>query len=109
MVNVFCELDENNVVIRNIVAGHVDGKEGEQWCHSVYGGLWKQGNTPQRRIAEPGFTYLPDRDIFVGLQPFPSWQLDENYMWAAPIPYPSDGKVWGWNEETLSWEFVRDE
>ena len=109
MVNQFVELDENGIVVRSIVAGHVFGEEGEAWCSSVWGGFWKQSDTEQRRHAEPGYRYIPEADLFVGFQPFPSWQLDNNYMWAAPIPYPSDGKVWGWNEETLSWEFVRDE
>jgi hypothetical protein len=109
MVNLFCELDENGLVIRSIVAGHVDGEEGEQWCQSIYGGNWKQANTPQRRYAEPGFKYLAEHDLFIGIKPFESWILDENFMWSAPIPYPNDGKVWGWKEETLSWEFVRDE
>lgn len=108
-MNQFVELDENNKVIRTIVAGHVDGTDGEEWCVSVYGGNWKQSNTPQRRFAEPGFTYLPEHDVFVGVQPFASWVLDENFMWSAPIPYPTDGKVWAWKEDTMSWEFVRDE
>lgn len=108
MVNQFVELDENSVVVRTIVAGHVEGSEGEQWCASVYGGIWKQSDTEQRRHAEPGFTYIQEHDVFVSPKPFPSWSLDANFLWTSPIPYPQDGKVWAWNESTLSWEFVRD-
>ena len=35
---------------------------------------------------------------------FNSWILDENTcIWEAPIPYPTDGKKYEWNEETLTW------
>ena len=37
-------------------------------------------------------------------QPYNSWVWDEKAkLWKAPIPYPSDGNKYYWNEETLSW------
>ena len=42
-------------------------------------------------------------------QPFPSWLLDEETCrWKAPVPMPTDGKFYIWNEETVSWEEVTD-
>jgi hypothetical protein len=44
-----------------------------------------------------GFFYPP--------QPFNSWLKDEeNHTWNPPIPYPSDGKLYFWNEDILNWE-----
>jgi hypothetical protein len=36
-------------------------------------------------------------------QPFPSWTLDENYRWEAPVPYPTDGGSYTWDEDAQSW------
>ena len=44
-----------------------------------------------------------DIDAFVAPQPYPSWVLDANAQWQAPVPYPTDGKMYGWDEATLSW------
>jgi hypothetical protein len=27
-------------------------------------------------------------------------------LWDSPVPYPSDGKDYTWNEETTSWDEV---
>lgn len=44
-----------------------------------------------------GFFYPP--------QPFNSWLKDEeNHTWNPPIPYPSDGKLYFWNEDILNWK-----
>lgn len=36
-------------------------------------------------------------------QIFPSWTW-ENKQWNPPTEYPNDGKLYQWNENTLSWE-----
>lgn len=39
---------------------------------------------------------------------FPSWSFDEETCdFIPPTPYPDDGNVYYWNEETLSW--IQDE
>ena len=54
--------------------------------------------------AGVGDTYDIERDAFIGQKPFPSWALDENVMrWFAPVPMPSEGGPWTWDEATLSW------
>jgi hypothetical protein len=36
--------------------------------------------------------------------PFPSWTLDETTLqYSAPTPKPDDGKIYRWDEATLSW------
>ena len=42
-------------------------------------------------------------DAFIPPQPYPSWTLDDNADWQAPVPMPDDGKMYGWDEATLSW------
>jgi hypothetical protein len=41
---------------------------------------------------------------FTGIKDLPSFILDEEtYEWVPPIPKPTDGKNYWWNEDTLSW------
>jgi len=51
--------------------------------------------------AEPGGTY--ENGKFIKIQPYPSWTLDEEYKWQAPVPYPDESKLYIWSEETTSW------
>jgi hypothetical protein len=52
--------------------------------------------------AEIGGTYENDR--FIKRKPYPSWILNEEFNWIAPVPYPDDSlKSYYWSEETLSW------
>jgi len=51
-----------------------------------------------------GYTYDAVRDAFIAPKPYASWVLDENVMrWFAPVPMPSEGGPWVWDEATLSW------
>jgi hypothetical protein len=40
---------------------------------------------------------------FYEIQPYASWTRDKG-IWVAPIPRPTDGKFYTWNEETLTWD-----
>jgi len=54
-----------------------------------------------------GFTYDPSHDVFYAPQPFPSWVLNhDTWTWEAPTPYPTDGKLYVWDEATTSWKVV---
>lgn len=56
------------------------------------------------RYAIVGGTYSPQYDAFIAPQPYPSWSLNpETTMWAPPVPYPSDGRAYHWDEATKSW------
>jgi len=43
-------------------------------------------------------------------KPYTSWVIDEETTsWKAPIEYPTDGKTYKWDEESVSWEsFIPD-
>ena len=115
----FAELDDNNVVLRVIVVGNKDtstpdGTEvesiGVAFCQRLFGGNWKQtsynGNF-RKRYAGIGYTYNETLDAFIPPQSYPSWTLDNATAdWVAPVPYPTDGKMYSWNESTQSWDLV---
>jgi hypothetical protein len=67
-------------------------------------GEWKQtsyNNNFRKQYAGIGYSYDADADVFVSPQPFPSWSLDSNHDWQAPIPMPEGNYVW--DESELSW------
>ena len=117
----FAELDDNNIVLRVIVVGNKDtstpdGTEvesiGVAFCQRLFGGNWKQtsynGNF-RKRYAGIGYTYNETLDAFIPPQPFPSWVLSPKTLdWEAPVPMPTDGEMYSWNETTQSWDLVDD-
>lgn len=42
------------------------------------------------------------------LKPFDSWTFnEEQLLFEPPTPYPTDGKFYDWNEQTLSWDEIQ--
>lgn len=113
----FAQLDENNIVIQVIVVHNNElldnGIESEEkgilFCQSLFGidTIWKQtsyNGTFRRNFAGVGFMYDEYRDAFLEPKPFFNWVLnDTTFKWEAPIPYPNDGKRYGWDGYTNSW------
>jgi len=55
-----------------------------------------------------GYTYDLQRDAFISQKPMDSWVLDEETCtWQPPIPYPSDGFNYNWNEQIQNWTKVQ--
>ena len=51
-----------------------------------------------------GYTYDATNDVFYAPQPYPSWTLDKTtWLWTSPVPYPTDGKLYTWDEPTKTW------
>ena len=114
----FAQLDSTNNVIRvevvnNNVIIDADGNEQEQvgidFLTNLYGGVgwYKQtsynGNF-RKNYANVGGVYDSVRDAFIPPKPYPSWTLvEDTCQWTAPVTYPDDGKVYGWNEGTTAW------
>ena len=59
----------------------------------------------RKQFAGQGYTYDKVNDVFVQPQPYPSWTLDSNHDWQAPIPEPEG--YHHWNEETQAWDEVQ--
>ena len=104
---------EDGVVTQVIVA---DNKE---WCEANLGGTWIQtsynthgginnragGEALHKNYAGIGYTF--DGTGFAAPQSFASWTKNlETYLWEAPTPMPTDGKVYKWVEEDLNWQEI---
>jgi len=77
-----------------------------QTSYNTIGGVHSLGGTPLRKnFASIGDTYDIERDAFIQPKPFNSWVLNETTcLWEAPIAVPvEEGKIFTWNEETVSW------
>jgi hypothetical protein len=104
----WAEIDENNIVLRVTVGDNNEPDEGYQWLLDNLGGTWiktSYNNNIRGVFAGIGYLYNPDEDIFVTLQPYPSWTRNGSH-WQAPIPMPIDGKFYQWDESTLSWKEI---
>ena len=114
----FAKLDDQNVVIDVIVVNN-DTLDNLQFPESEFVGVafltdwsggytnWKQTSYNanfRKNYAGVGYTYDAVLDAFIVPKPFSSWLLDTTTcQWQAPIPYPTDGKKYSWNEETQQW------
>lgn len=109
----FAQVDEHNIVTRVLVIDQETVNTGLfgnpstfiQTSYNTYGGQHQLGGTPLRKnYAGIGYTYDPVRDAFYAPKPFPSWTLNEDTcIWQSPVAQPTDGKMYQWNENTLSW------
>ena len=111
----FAEVDANNVVLRVIVVANADAPDpapsnseplGRQYLASIgLDGNWVQtsyNGSFRKQYAGPGYTYIPEADVFIRPQPYPSWTLDANYDWQPPTARPEEGR-WFWDESTQAW------
>ena len=109
----FAKLDENNIVLEiNVVNNEVLDADNEetsgidfltQWSNGYTN--WKQtsyNNSFRKQYAGIGYKYDVVNDVFIRPQPYPSWTLDNNFDWQAPISKPTEG-IWTWDEEIGNW------
>jgi hypothetical protein len=104
-------LDENNIVTEVIVGrNETETVDGITDWETYYGEIRNQqckrtsynGNI-RKQYAGVGYTYDETADVFIAPQPYPSWVLDANYDWEAPIERPADGKLYSWDEANQVW------
>jgi hypothetical protein len=63
-----------------------------------------QSKALRGNYAGIGYTYDATNDVFYAPQPYPSWTISApTWTWEAPVPYPTDGKTYTWDEPTISW------
>jgi hypothetical protein len=114
----FAKLDDNNIVLEvNVVHNNElinennqeSESKGIEFLTSWSGGYsnWKQtsyNGSIRKNFAGIGYTYDSIKDAFIPPKPFESWSLDEDTcQWNAPIPRPTDDKIYRWDEPTTSW------
>jgi hypothetical protein len=87
------------------------------WIETSYntrGGIYyiPDTNTPdpdqskalRANYAGIGYVYDSINDVFYAPQPYPSWTIGApTWLWQPPVPYPSTGGPYYWDEQTLSW------
>ena len=103
-------LNENNIVTEVIVGIDetklIEGLDTETWYGNFRGQTCKRtsyNNNIRGTYAGIGYEYNAAEDIFITPQPYPSWVRSGSF-WDAPIPMPTDGAMYSWNEDELSWE-----
>ena len=111
----FAEINEDNIVTQVIVVHNnellVDGEESEtkgiDFCESLFGHRnWVQtsyNNNIRYNFAGIGNTWDPDNNAFYSPKPYPSWSLDGDFIWQAPVPRPNDGNIYTWDEDAQAW------
>lgn len=111
----YAKLDENNIVTQVIVIGNQDemkdGVEDEEtgiaFCAALTGHQnWiktSYNNNIRKRYAGIGYTYDESKDAFIPPKLYPSWILNDDLTWEAPIPMPDDNQRYIWDEMYLKW------
>lgn len=115
----FAKIDENNIVTSVVVVDNKDTSDaagvekeyiGAAHLERILGGTWKQTSYNanfRKNYAGIGYTFDSQRDAFIPPKPFNSWILNEtSCQWEAPVPMPTDGQMYSWNEETTQWDAV---
>jgi len=120
---------ENNTVTQVLVVSDADAVNGQGFLANTLGlgGTWIQtsyntrGNVHYGSDGNPdggvalrgnyagvGYVYDSTNDVFYPPQPYPSWIISAvtNWIWTAPTPYPTDGKMYSWDETTKAWVLV---
>ena len=103
----FARINERGYVQEVLVVDNSQEHRGQEFLANDLGlgGRWIQtsyNNNFRKQYAGVGFYYDETKDIFVSYQPYPSWILDENNDWKAPVERPDE--YHNWDEETLSWK-----
>ena len=121
----FAELDINNKVLQVVVISNedVDANGGDQSAEAEtfvativpfvpFGGAWKQtsyNNNFRKQYAGIGYSYNSSLDMFISPQPYPSWSLDSNGNWKAPVTVPNVTEISSnslqitWDEDNQKW------
>jgi hypothetical protein len=117
----FAQLTQDNTVLQVIVVGNDSISNlpfpesepvGIAFCQSLLGSDTRWAQTSYNanfryNYAGIGYTFDPSpapNGAFISPKPYPSWLLNTNtYQWEPPVPYPTDGGIYTWDEATQSW------
>jgi hypothetical protein len=121
----FAELNSSNEVLQVIVISNedVDANGGDQHAdaetfvativpYNPTGVAWKQtsyNSNFRKQYAGIGYLYDSSLDMFIVPQPYPSWSLDSNGDWLAPVTRPTVTEINSlrvittWDEDNLKW------
>jgi hypothetical protein len=109
----FAQIDQYNNVVNVVVVDNKDCLDGDGNESEIIGASFlKQVFGPDTNWVQTSYNasfrynyagigdiWDPDADAFYQPQPHDSWTLNEEFLWEAPEPYPSDGELYAWDEE----------
>lgn len=117
MISYFAQLNGDNEVIGVFIVAdeNCQGEtfadrenNGQRFCNSQFGAgryvMTSRTNEFRYRYAGIGMFYDETLDVFLYRQPYLSWILNDEYDWESPVPYPTDGGRYEWNEGTQTWD-----
>ena len=111
----------NNGIVQRVIVAEQDFIDSYQdnepgtWVKTSYNtrgnvhygsdGLPDGGEALRGNYAGIGYIYDEVNDVFYPPSPYNSWTIgaETNWIWQAPFHAPSDGKIYSWDEETVSW------
>ena len=114
----FAILDDENKVTNVIVIDDADvdsnGGDYSVGAEDFVKQTYKYSNVKQfsadgsvrHNPAAKGGEYDAANDAFILPKPFPSWNLNSEYQWEAPVAHPDDGQAYSWNEANQSWDLL---
>jgi len=119
----FALLDSNNIVTFVTVGRDEDnevdistrtGQTYKKTSYNTRGGIhYGQDGQPDNGVAFRanyagiGYTYDSTNDVFYAPKPYASWTIGApTWVWQAPVPYPTNGKTYTWNETNQTWNVV---
>jgi hypothetical protein len=108
----------NNGLVEQVIVAEadffdtfVDSSPGQwiQTSYNTHANQHPEGRPLRGNYAGVGYTYDATNDVFYAPQPYPSWTLNETtWTWDAPVPMPTDDKMYTWDEDTTNWVEVTD-
>jgi hypothetical protein len=124
----FAKIENNIVTFVTVGRQEDDGRELElcertgdvyrQTSYNTRGGVhYDQNGVPsadqtkalRKNYAGIGYTFDEERDAFIPPKPYESWILNEDScLWDSPVPYPTDGGIYMWDETAGAWVLVTE-
>ncbi len=70
-----------------------------EWLQTSYSGSFRAN------YAGRGSTYDAENDVFIGMKPFTSWVLNDQWDWEPPVALPEDHEtvLYNWDDDSISW------
>ena len=93
---------EDDIVTQVIVAeqAYIDTLSGT-WVQTSYNG------SIRKNYAGIGYAYDSTKDAFIAPKPYASWTLNNTTCkWESPVAFPTDGKIYEWDEDTTNWKEI---
>jgi hypothetical protein len=116
----FAKLNDSNIVLEiHCISNDALDKNSEEISGIEFLTKWSGGHTNWKQTSYNGNfrgkyaaindSYLPEEDIFIAPQPFPSWTRSGSY-WNPPTPMPTtEGKSYYWSEYDLNWREITND